>query len=181
MSTREDKPREYFARLLDLSEDDIDYREIPATTAADWADAEVLLPVTEKEFRAIERFIWTHRPEDASPSDTYKLFAEAIRAQKQIVCTYNGYYREICPIILGHRNGKEKALTYQFGGHSEKGLPSGGQWRCLFLARVKGAQLRDGPLHTGDSHTQPQGCVEIVDLDVNPASAYKPMRRLLPR
>lgn len=178
MSTRADKPREYFSKLLDTSEEEIDYREIPPSTAADWQDAEVLFPVTEKEFQAIERFIWTHRPENAIPSPTYRLFAEAIKNHKQIVCTYNGYYRELCPIILGHRGGKEKALTYQFGGESEKGLPLGGQWRCLFLSRVRDVQLRDGPWHTGSRHTQPQGCVEIVELDINPASPYKPKRRL---
>jgi hypothetical protein len=180
MSIRVDKPREYFSKLLDVPEGEIDYREIPATTAADWNDAEVLFPVTQNEFHAIERFIWTHRPEEMTPSHTYKLFAEAIKNYKQIVCTYNGRYREFCPIILGHKDGQEKALTYQFGGQSEKGLPKGGQWRCLFLSRVRGVQLRDGPWHSGDRHTQPQGCVEIVDLDVNPESPYKPKRRLKP-
>ena len=177
MSTRVDKPREYFSKLLDVPEAEINYREIPATTAADWDDAEVLLPVTQSEFRAIERFIWTHRPEEMTPSHTYNLFAEAIKNQKQITCTYNGRHRELCPIILGYKDGQEKALTYQFAGDSEKGLPSGGQWRCLFLSRVRYVQLRDGPWHSGDSHTQPQGCVEIVDLDVNPESPYKPKRR----
>ena len=180
MSTRVDKPREYFAKFLDGSEGEIDYREIPATAAADWEDAEVLLPVTGNEFRAIEKFIWTHRPKDMSPSHTYDLFAEAIKRRKQIICTYNGHYRELCPVILGHKKGEEKALTYQFGGDSEKGLPPGGEWRCLFLSKVRDLQLRDGPWRTGDSHTQPQGCVKIVDLDVNPASPYKPQRRLKP-
>jgi hypothetical protein len=108
------------------------------------------------------------------------LFAEAITARKQIVCTYNGYHRELCPIILGHREGQEKALTYQFGGQSEKGLPPEGQWRCLFLSRVRDVQLRDGAWYVGDSHSQPQGCVQIVDLDVNPSSPYKPKRRPRP-
>lgn len=180
MSTRVDKPREYFSKFLDTPEAKIDYREIPATTAADWSDAEVLLPVTQNEFRAIERFIWTHRPEEMAPSRTYELFAEAIKNQKQIICTYNGRHRELCPIILGHKDRQEKALTYQFGGESEKGLPKGGQWRCLFLSRVRDVQLRDGPWHTGERHTQPQDCVQIVDLDVNPESPYKPKRRLKP-
>jgi hypothetical protein len=180
MSTRVDKPREYFSKLLDTPEEEIDYREIPPTTAADWQDAEVLFPVTENEFRAIEHFIWTHRSEDMMPSHVYNLFAEAIKNRKQIVCRYNGYYRELCPVILGHKDGKEKALTFQFGGDSEKGLPPGGQWRCLFLSRVRDVLLRDGPWHTGDSHTQPQGCVEIVDLDINPESPCKPKRRPMP-
>lgn len=112
------------------------------------------------------------------PSATYKLFAQAIAGLKQVLCTYDGYERELCPIILGHSQGEEKALTFQFGGGSSRGLPPDGQWRCLFLAKVGNVRLRDGAWHAGDSHTQPQGCVEIVDLDVNPESPYNPKRRL---
>src|ERR1700736_4307196 len=112
------------------------------------------------------------------PSPTYKLFADAMATRKQILCTYDGYPRELCPIILGHSQGREKALTFQFGGGSSKGLPPGGQWRCLFLSKVRDVLVRDGPWHAGDSHSQPQGCVENVDLDVNSASPYNPKRRL---
>jgi hypothetical protein len=96
--------------------------------------------------------------------------------RKQILCVYGGYPRELCPIILGHSQGQEKALTYQFGGQSKSGLPPQGQWRCLWLSKVGNARLRDGPWFAGSSHTQPQGCVEIVDLDVNPSSPYRPSR-----
>ncbi|HEY1504788.1 MAG TPA: hypothetical protein VGF92_10855 [Stellaceae bacterium] len=109
-------------------------------------------------------------------SPTYDLFARAISERKQIVCVYEGHPRALCPIILGHSRNEEKALTYQFGGSSNSGLPLGGEWRCLWLAKVREAALRDGPWQSGSSHTQPQGCVEIVDLDVNPASPYKPKR-----
>jgi hypothetical protein len=61
MSTRPDKPKEYFARLLNTPEDKIDYSEIPATSRADWEDAEVLFPVTPDEFREIKKFILTRR------------------------------------------------------------------------------------------------------------------------
>jgi BrnA antitoxin of type II toxin-antitoxin system len=117
-------------------------------------------------------------PRTLVPSSAYKLFEQAMAARKQIVCTYNGRPRELCPVILGHSQGQEKALTYQCGGQSEKGLPPGGQWRCLWLSKVRNVRLRDGPWHAGDSHDQPQGCVETVDLDVNPESPYNPRRRL---
>jgi hypothetical protein len=110
-------------------------------------------------------------------SATYKVFEQAIRAKKQIVCLYGGYHRELCPIILGHTRGEEKALTFQVGGDSSSGLPPDGEWRCLFLSKVSFARLHDGPWKSGDSHAQPQGCVEIVDLDANPASPYSPKRR----
>jgi hypothetical protein len=66
MSTRADKSRDYFAKLLDQQDEDIDYSEIPATTAADWQDAEVLLPVTAEEFRAIKEFVENRRREGSN-------------------------------------------------------------------------------------------------------------------
>jgi hypothetical protein len=110
----------------------------------------------------------------ASPN--YALFEQAMRRRKQIFCMYGGYPRELCPIILGHSQGEEKALTFQFGGRSRSGLPRGGEWRCLFLAKVSNVELRDGPWFAGASHTQPQGCV----LDVTPSSPYDPKRPLRP-
>jgi len=113
------------------------------------------------------------------PSATYQLFEQAMRAKSQIACMYGGHRREICPIVLGHTDGEEKALTFQIGGSSSSGLPPGGEWRCLVLAKVSFARLHDGPwVELGDSHATPQGCVEIVDLDVNPASPYSPKRRI---
>jgi hypothetical protein len=105
------------------------------------------------------------------------LFEQAMRMRKPIACMYRGYPRELCPIILGHSQKQEKAVTYQFGGQSKSGLPPEGGWRCLWLAKVSAVQLRDGPWRSGSNHTKPQGCVEIVDLDVNPQSPYHPKRR----
>jgi len=46
-------------------------------------------------------------------------------------------------------------------------LPRGGAWKCLDLARVEDAALRDGPWHEGASHKAKQSCVEEIDLDIN--------------
>lgn len=61
MSTRPDKPKEYFSKLLDVAEGEIDYSEIPRTSRVDWENAEVLLPVTAEEFRAIKEFLRDRR------------------------------------------------------------------------------------------------------------------------
>jgi hypothetical protein len=111
-------------------------------------------------------------------SKTYALFEKAMRTQKQVVCTYEGHRRELCAIILGHTKGEEKALTFQFGGTSSQGLPRKGAWRCLWLAKVSDAELRDGAWFSGNRHTQPSHCVDEVDLDVNPSSPYSPKRTL---
>jgi hypothetical protein len=112
------------------------------------------------------------------PSPVYALFRQAMAERKQIVCFYGGHRRELRSIILGHSRDEEKALTFQFGGDSSRGLPPGGEWRCLRLAAVSDVVLRDGRWHAGASHSRPQGCVETVDFDVNPSSPYEPKHAL---
>jgi hypothetical protein len=99
------------------------------------------------------------------PSPTYTLFRNAILAEQQVVCTYEGRHRELCPHILGtNKRGEEAVLTWQFAGESSGKLP---QWRCLRLADVRNARARSGPWHEGGSHRTSQTCVSKIDLDVN--------------
>jgi hypothetical protein len=101
------------------------------------------------------------------PTPTYKRFREAILREQQLTCMYKGFYRELCPVIIGHSDGAEKVLAYQFGGDSRKGLPRRGQWRCLDLSEVVDPEPRDGPWYEGAGHAAEQTCVKEVDLDVN--------------
>jgi predicted DNA-binding transcriptional regulator YafY len=112
------------------------------------------------------------------PSATYRLFARAMRSRQQVTCSYHGFERELCPIMLGHAQDRERALAWQFAGGSGSGLPRSGAWKCLSLDKVADVRLRDGPWHAGARHSQPQSCMDSVDLDVNPASPYGPKRRL---
>jgi hypothetical protein len=101
-------------------------------------------------------------------SATYALFRKAILDEKQVACTYDGHARELCPHIIGHSDGQEKVLAFQFAGETSKGkLPPGGAWKCMFLAQVREARLRDGPWREGKSHKQTQACVRDIDLDIN--------------
>lgn len=100
-------------------------------------------------------------------SATYRLIAKAIRAEQQLTCQYNGHYRELCPHVLGHTDGEEKLLAFQFGGTGSKPLPRGGEWRCLRVAGMRDVTVREGPWHAGSSHRAEQRCVGDVDLDIN--------------
>jgi hypothetical protein len=99
------------------------------------------------------------------PSAAYILFRNAILAERQVVCIYDGRYRELCPHIIGaNKRGAETMLAWQFGGESSGELP---QWRCLRLARVQNARTRAGLWHEGGSHRTEQTCVSTIDLDIN--------------
>jgi hypothetical protein len=96
---------------------------------------------------------------------TYALVRNAILRQQQVVCTYEGRRRELCPHILGtNKGGEEVVLAWQFAGESSGKLP---QWRCLRLANVRNASARDGRWQEGNSHKATQSCVTEIDLDIN--------------
>ena len=99
------------------------------------------------------------------PSATYALFRNAILTEQQVLCTYGGRPRELCPHIIGtNKDGDEAVLAWQFAGESNGKLP---QWRCLKLANVRDARARDGRWHEGGSHQTTQTCVTEIDLDIN--------------
>jgi hypothetical protein len=99
------------------------------------------------------------------PSRTYTLFRNAILSEQQIVCSYDGRTRELCPHIIGtNKSGEEVVLAWQFAGESSGPLP---QWRCLRLANVRDARARIGRWHEGGSHKTEQRCVNDIDLDIN--------------
>jgi hypothetical protein len=99
------------------------------------------------------------------PSANYTLFRNAILAEQQVTCLYEGRKRELCPHIIGtNKSGEEVVLAWQFAGESSGLLP---QWRCLRLANVRDAHRRKGPWYAGGSHKTGQKCVVDIDLDIN--------------
>jgi hypothetical protein len=113
------------------------------------------------------------------PSQTYRLLVQAMTQRKQVLCFYNGFPRAVCPIILGHTKGKERVLAFQFDGGSSEGLPPGGEWKCLELAKMSHVELQQGPWHSGSRHSKAQHCVDEVDIDMNPDSPYGPKRSVV--
>ena len=99
------------------------------------------------------------------PSQNYTLFRNAILAEQQVTCLYEGRYRELCPHIIGtNKRGEEAVLAWQFAGESSGKLP---QWRCLRLANVSEVRTRNGRWRAGGSHRTTQTCVTDIDLDIN--------------
>jgi uncharacterized protein len=110
-------------------------------------------------------------------SEMFRVFHRAIMEEKQMVFTYRGAPREVCPYILGHKNGVEQVLTFQFAGENERGLKVRGQWKCFKLAEVRNARMRDGAWHGDAEHRKTQRCVDDVYIDVNMAVPNQPGRR----
>ena len=99
-------------------------------------------------------------------SSTFETIRQAMQNRQQVTCTYQGRHREICPHTLGYKNGQEKVLGFQFAGDSSKGLPPGGEWRCMFIEQIEQVAVQDGPWHTRDDHLRPQTCVDDIVEEV---------------
>jgi uncharacterized protein len=110
-------------------------------------------------------------------SEAFEIFWRAILDRHQLVLVYQGLERQVCPHILGHKDGKERALVYQFGGRSSGKLPRHGEWKCLDLGEVQNPQPRQGKWHSGDRHRARQRCIDAVFVDVNTAVPNQPGRR----
>ncbi|RQO30289.1 hypothetical protein DBR32_11995 [Taibaiella sp. KBW10] len=99
----------------------------------------------------------------------YDLIKQAILEKKQIIASYNGYYREMCPHAIGTKKGREQAIFYQFGGDSSSGPVSPGDksnWRCIPVAGLDQVMIRDGEWHTADNHSTPSTCIDFIDVQV---------------
>lgn len=103
-------------------------------------------------------------------SHNFKLIEQAIREKKQVLATYDGKPRHLCPHVLGwNRDGFEQCLFYQFAGGSLTGLSSvrAYNWRCMKVEEMSNIRLVDGEWHTAGNHSQEQTCVSDIHIEVS--------------
>lgn len=103
---------------------------------------------------------------DLTTHSAYAVIRQAIVARQQVTCFYKEHLRECCPHAIGTTNGVERVLVYQFAGTSSRGLPPGGEWRCMDIPGMSQIRAREGQWYSGARHTQPQTCVKNVDIDI---------------
>ena len=102
-------------------------------------------------------------------SSVYDIVRNAIATKQIIVATYQDHVREMCPHVIGRKNGRERALFYQFGGTSSSGpivADALKNWRCIFLDGLSNITSQPGEWRTAGNHSRPQTCVDEIDLEV---------------
>lgn len=99
-------------------------------------------------------------------SDAYSIIRQAILDKDQVIVTYGGHRREMCPHVIGTKYGRHQVLFFQFAGSSSSGLPRGGEWRCIPIEGLSDIVSQPGPWYSGEDHAQLQTCVDLVDVEV---------------
>jgi hypothetical protein len=96
-----------------------------------------------------------------------EILVQAINQKKRVSCYYDGYFREMCPHVIGWKNGVHHILSFQYAGQSSKGLPPGGEWKCMDVDGISQLQFIEGDWFTGPHKTgKPQVCVDQVEATV---------------
>lgn len=101
--------------------------------------------------------------------DVYSLLKETILNKQQIHALYNGYHREMCPHVLGFKNGKQHCLFYQFGGESSQGPVLNGaseNWRCIPVEGLVNPRVVDGAWQTIRGSGGKQSCIDNIAVEV---------------
>jgi hypothetical protein len=101
--------------------------------------------------------------------DNYALIRDALLHKRQVIAVYQGRRRELCPHVLGTKNGRRQALFYQFAGESRSGLGAAGSaanWRCIPVDELRDVCVRDGSWFTAATHSRPETCVDVIDVEV---------------
>ena len=101
--------------------------------------------------------------------DNYTIIKNAIINKQQITADYNGYYREMCPHVIGDKNGRRQALFYQFAGESSSGIVPGSQsnWRCIPVDTLQNVKAQSGAWHTASNHSTASTCLDVIDVEVD--------------
>ena len=100
--------------------------------------------------------------------EIHTLIRKAVVIRRPVFALYEGRERKLCPHILGLKEGRLRALCYQYGGDSSQGLqPHGspGNWRCICLEKLREVRLLNEKWRTGPSHSSRQTCVDEVEVD----------------
>jgi hypothetical protein len=105
-----------------------------------------------------EEILWLvdvtpHSARPQTMEEVYALLRGAAARKLPMAAIDNGLPRLLCPHVLGrNREGRLRALCYQFGGESGSGLqmaPEGmGGWRCIAVDKLSQVALRAGAWHT---------------------------------
>jgi hypothetical protein len=108
--------------------------------------------------------------------EIHSLIRKAAVMKQPIVAVYESRERRLCPHILGLKEGRLRALCYQYGGGSSQGLQPHGSpenWRCIRLEKLSEVRLLTERWHTGPSHSRRQTCVDEIEVDSEKPESLK--------
>jgi hypothetical protein len=108
---------------------------------------------------------------EQTADEIYWLIRQAVIDKNVVVANYHGHVREMCPHVIGKKNGRAHAFLYQFAGGSSGGLKPDGSpanWRCLRIDELSQVLVKKsaGEWHTASNYSAKQSCVDEIDVKI---------------
>lgn len=97
-------------------------------------------------------------------SAAFAALRQAMLHRKPVRLNYSGKELEVCPYILGHAVGEERAFVLVVDGTGER--KELGHWMCLRLAKIQNIETLDRPWIERPYPGPVQRCVDQVHRDV---------------
>lgn len=99
-------------------------------------------------------------------SAAFAALREANLHRRPVRLTYGGKELVVCPYILGHAVGEERAFVLVVDGTGERKESERGHWMCLRLAKIQNIETLDCSWLDRPYPGPIQRCVDQVHLDV---------------
>lgn len=98
-------------------------------------------------------------------SAAFAALRQAMLERKPVRLNYSGKELEVCPYILGHAAGEERAFVFVVGGTGKRKESERGPWICLRLTKIQDIEPLDRPWIERRYPGPVQRCVDHVHLD----------------
>ncbi len=97
----------------------------------------------------------------------WEVLAEGLVTRRPVRAGYHGSSRLLCPHVLGWRNGRAKALSYQLDAASGGApVPPDQRWRLMFIDEIEDATLVDGDWQTATNYARDCTGIDVIELAV---------------
>ena len=100
----------------------------------------------------------------------YEQIKAAIQKKKCMTGMYSGLVRHFSPHEIGMGGkGLAMVMAFQYAGQTSnpKGLPDGGEWRCMEVDKFSNLVENEDEWHSRDDHSRPNYCVVHSDVVID--------------
>ncbi|UPK19150.1 PIN domain-containing protein [Bradyrhizobium sp. 131] len=98
-------------------------------------------------------------------STAFRMLKDAILQRRPVRLSYGGTQQTVCPYILGHAGGEERAFALALDGAQQRNKSEQGAWICLRVVNVQEIEILDQPWAEQGYPGRVQRCVDQVHLD----------------
>ncbi|MCK1309542.1 hypothetical protein [Bradyrhizobium sp. 45] len=100
-------------------------------------------------------------------SAVFMILRQALLERRPVQVSHDGKCQTVCPYILGHAAGEERAFVLVVDASSRTKRPVQAKWICLRLSKIDDVRFADEPWIEQDYPGPVQRCVDQVHLDAS--------------